>query len=56
MRVAWAICRRDLIAAFTTPLMWLVLAAWLFLIDAVFMYDLYVVRDEGASFQPLFVS
>ena len=27
MAIIWSICRRDLVAAFTTPLAWLVLAA-----------------------------
>jgi ABC-2 type transport system permease protein len=55
MRAAWAICRRDLVAAFTTPLMWLVLACWTFLVDAVFAWQLYEVRRIGAVDRPLFV-
>ncbi len=33
----WAIARRDLLAAFTTPLAWLVLACWLLLTDGIFL-------------------
>jgi len=36
MPVIWAICRRDLIQHFTTPLAWLVLAAWTFVINLLF--------------------
>src|SRR3954468_11705876 len=55
MRAAWAICRRDLVAAFTTPLMWLVLACWTFLVDAVFAWQVYEVHQIGAVDRPLFV-
>jgi ABC-2 type transport system permease protein len=52
----WAICRRDVVAAFSTPLAWLVLACWTFLVNAIFVYTLHVVYQEGSSGQPLFVN
>lgn len=56
MDVIWAICRRDLIAAFTTPLAWLVLACWTALINTVFWLDLHRwFGSPGGSDTPLFV-
>lgn len=55
MPVIWAICRRDLVAAFTTPLAWLVLACWTLLVDGMFVYTLYRVHGTPGSDQPLFV-
>lgn len=54
MSASWAICRRDLIAAFTTPLAWLALASWSFMTNAVFVYVLYGVHGTGGSTRPLF--
>lgn len=55
MHAVWAICRRDLLAAFTSPLMWLVLAAWTALVDLVFWNDLANVHGTAGSEVPLFV-
>lgn len=55
MDVIWAICRRDAVAAFTTPLAWLVLACWTALIDIVFVLVLHEVHGTGGSAAPLFV-
>jgi ABC-2 type transport system permease protein len=51
----WSIARRDVIAAFTTPLAWLVLACWTFItnIRLVFTFS-DVAGTSGAEF-PLFV-
>jgi ABC-2 type transport system permease protein len=55
MAVIWAIMRRDLLGAFTTPLAWLVLALWLFVIDSIFGLFLYWVHGTPDGFsQPLF--
>jgi ABC-2 type transport system permease protein len=55
MAVIWAICRRDLISAFTTPLAWLVLAMWLALVDLTFWLTLLHVHGTPGSDTPLFV-
>lgn len=36
INMIWAICRRDLIYFFTTPLAWIVIMAWTLLINVVF--------------------
>ncbi len=56
MDVIWAICRRDLVAAFNTPLAWLVLACWTALIDTVFWLDLHRWYGTAGSDTPLFVT
>jgi ABC-2 type transport system permease protein len=55
MAAIWAICRRDLLAAFASPLMWLVLACWSALIDLVFWLDLRRVHGTAGADTPLFV-
>lgn len=52
----WAIARRDLLAAFTTPLAWLVLACWLLLTDGIFLWTLSQVHGTPGSAAPLFVN
>ncbi len=57
MREVWAICRRDVRAAFASPLMWLVLAAWLALIDLVFWLGISEIYGRPApAGVPLFVN
>lgn len=55
MPVIWAICRRDVVAAFTTPLAWLVLACWTLLTGGIFAYTLDAVHGTAGSDLPLFV-
>jgi ABC-2 type transport system permease protein len=55
MAVIWAIVRRDLVGAFATPLAWLVLALWLFVVDGIFGITLHDVYGTPGSGQPLFV-
>jgi ABC-2 type transport system permease protein len=55
MAIIWSICRRDLVAAFTTPLAWLVLACWTLLTNAMFTWTLYRVHGTAGSDLPLFV-
>lgn len=56
MHIIWAICRRDAVAAFTTPLAWLVLACWTALIDTWFILVLHDLHGTaGSSTTPLFV-
>lgn len=57
MQAIWAICRRDWRAAFGSPLMWLVLAAWLALVDLVFYFSVASVAGHATpASEPLFVS
>ncbi len=53
MPVIWAIMRRDLLQAFTTPLAWLVLAAWTFLTNGVFYLTLNSYQGTGGAERPL---
>lgn len=57
MSVVWAICRRDLLAQFTTPLAWLVLAVWTLLTNGVFWFNLWLVHvdPDGYRTVPLYV-
>jgi ABC-2 type transport system permease protein len=55
MNIVWAICRRDLVAAFTTPLAWLVLACWTLLTNGMFARTLDVVHGTSGAELPLFV-
>ncbi len=55
MDVIWSICRRDVIAAFTTPLAWLLLASWTMLTNGMFAFTLHSVHGNAAAGQPLFV-
>lgn len=50
----WAIARRDLVHAFTTPLAWLVLAAWTFVTNGAFCLTLSIIGPGGQSQAPLF--
>jgi len=54
MPIVWAICRRDLVAAFTAPMAWLVLACWTMLVNGVFMWTLYKVHNTAGASVPLF--
>jgi len=54
MNAIWAICRRDLHALFTSPLMWLVLAMWVALVDVTFCWNIYVLNGRSDQV-PLFV-
>ena len=51
----WSIARRDLIAAFTSPLAWLVLACWTLLTNGLFVRTLEAFHGTAGSDQPLFV-
>ena len=55
MSITWAICRRDLLAAFTTPLAWLVLACWSLLTNGVFVRTLERVHGTPGDEVPLAV-
>lgn len=55
MDIIWAICRRDTVAAFTTPLAWLVLACWTALIDGMFVLVLHDTHGTAGAPAPLFV-
>ncbi len=52
---AWYIARRDIIAAFTSPLAWLVLACWTLLTNILFIRTLDAVHGTPGADQPLFV-
>ncbi len=54
----WHIARRDLLAAFTTPLAWLVIACWSLLTNAVFVFaSLYPIHESPyGSELPLYVA
>ncbi len=57
MQALWAICRRDLIQFFSTPLAWLVLACWAFLANGAFYVgDLGAAHGQEMTHQPLFVT
>ncbi len=56
MNIIWAICRRDLLQAFTTPLAWLVLACWALLTNGVFVMSLYQYHGTSGASAPLFVT
>ncbi len=51
----WSIARRDLIAAFTTPLAWLVLACWTLLTNGLFVRTLDGVHGTSGREFPLYV-
>ena len=51
----WTIARRDIIAAFTTPLAWLVLACWTLLTNGLFARTLDSVHGTAGSDLPLYV-
>jgi ABC-2 type transport system permease protein len=51
----WTIARRDVIAAFTTPLAWLVLACWTLLTNGLFVRTLDTVHGTSGAELPLFV-
>jgi ABC-2 type transport system permease protein len=51
----WSIARRDVIAAFTTPLAWLVLACWTLLTNGLFARTLDSVHGTSGSPLPLYV-
>jgi|GEM_PF-2635529 len=54
----WHLARRDLLAAFTTPLAWLVIACWTLITNGVFVFlSLQPVHAEGlGSDLPLYVT
>ncbi|MFW5751218.1 MAG: ABC transporter permease [Planctomycetota bacterium] len=51
--VIWAIARRELLAQFTTPLAWLVLAAWTFVTNLAFVVAL--PGEDAYSTLPLYM-
>jgi ABC-2 type transport system permease protein len=51
----WSIARRDIVAAFTSPLAWLVLACWTLLINILFVRTLDAVHGTAGADQPLFL-
>lgn len=51
----WHIARRDLRAACTAPLLWLLLAAWLAVVHAVFALTLWSAHGAGGSLTPLYI-
>ncbi len=56
MSPIWSIARRDLLAAFTSPLAWLVLACWSFVTNGWFVFlVLYRVHGTPGAEHPLFV-
>ena len=56
MQAIWAICRRDLIFLFTTPLAWLVLAVWIFATNFVFYFGgIEHAASVGFAYQPLYM-
>lgn len=56
MGATWAICRRDLISFFTTPLAWLVLFAWTMLTNMIFHFASLEPATQFASNAPLSVT
>lgn len=57
MSPAWHIARRDLIAAFTTPLAWLVIACWTLLTNFIFVIlRLYPLVGTAGADEPLYLS
>lgn len=57
MHAAWAICRRDLLAMFTTPMAWLILFAWTMVTNGLFfLTGIEPASGDMPMAQPLFVS
>lgn len=56
MQAIWAICRRDLIHHFTTPLAWLVLAVWTGITNGVFWWVLAEAQQQGIWGSPIYLS
>lgn len=55
--MALHVARRDLLAAFSTPLAWLVIACWSLVTNAVFVFGaLYPLHGTAGSDLPLYVS
>ena len=55
--MALHVARRDLLAAFSTPLAWLVIACWSLVTNAVFVFGaLYPLHGTPGSDLPLYVS
>ncbi len=56
MGTIWAICRRDLLQMFTTPLAWLILFAWTMVTNGLFFITgLEPGSGDTPLYQPLFV-
>lgn len=55
MQATWAICRRDLVHHFTTPLAWLVLAVWTFVTNGMFCYVLFQAHEQGWWGTPIYL-
>lgn len=56
MNPVWSICRRDLIAAFTAPMAWLLLACWSLLVNGVFVWTLFNVQGTAGAALPLYTT
>jgi ABC-2 type transport system permease protein len=56
MSPAWHIARRDLLAAFTTPLAWLVIACWTLLTDFLFYLQLDLYHGTPGAPEPLYLT
>ena len=53
---AWHIARRDLLAAFSTPLAWLVIACWTLLTNLLFLRQIEAYHGTSGSPEPLYLS
>ena len=56
MSAGLAIARRDLLASFTAPAAWLVLAGWTLVVNTVFAFSLYRFAGTAGSDAPLYVT
>jgi ABC-2 type transport system permease protein len=52
----WAVCRRDLLHFFTTPLAWLVLAAWTMVTNGLFHFTGLDPAQQAPLYDPLYRS
>jgi len=56
VQAIWAICKRDLVQHFTTPLAWLVLAVWTFVTNGLFWYVLDQAHAQGVWGAPIYLT